>query len=573
MPLQTVTLNGANNKYNGILLGVTDDLVVFGLAGHDTLTGGFGLDTLWGGEGDDRLFALHDGEQLFGEGGNDVLVADHVAAQLHGGAGNDVYRIRLDKDAGGETLYGTVIEQPGAGTDLIELGADAGGAFTLPGEVENLRIGDVRYLLAGMTVVDKTDGTPLLPGFEGVTVFGNDLANQVFGSDGRDTVRAGLGRDTLFGGAGADALHGDAENDLLDGQAGADTLWGDSGRDTLRGGAEADQLHGGSEADLLMGTAGADELWGGEGNDTLDGGTEDDAMFGGEGNDVYRVDSLGDQVLEQPGGGTDTVTTTLESYSLGAELETLNFLDAAAHFGFGHAGDSTLNGGGGDDYLAALGGDDSITGGLGDDWLLGDDEYGFLDVIPAGPAGNDTLRGGGGNDAVEGHAGDDRLYGEEGDDGLIGGSGDDRIWGDEGDDVLLGEAGNDTLHGGNGRDTMNPGFALDFDVYVFLTVAEIVGTPAPGNFGDVVYNFEIGYDRISLSAIDADATTAGNQAFAFHAAPPGTLAAGDLWIEPWFAYTRVRGEVTGDGAWDFEFVIDYAISLPPGTVTAADFFL
>jgi Ca2+-binding RTX toxin-like protein len=63
------------------------------------------------------------------------------------------------------------------------------------------------------------------------------------------------------------------------------------------------------------GGAGNDTLQGGNGNDTLNGGAGADLMTGVTGNDTFYVDDIGDVVVEISGGGTDTVITTLATYT------------------------------------------------------------------------------------------------------------------------------------------------------------------------------------------------------------------------------------------------------------------
>src|SRR5438477_59509 len=73
------------------------------------------------------------------------------------------------------------------------------------------------------------------------------------------------------------------------------------------------------------------------GNDTLDGGPGADTMIGGTGNDTYVVDNAGDVVTENAGEGTDTVQTSLASYTLPANVENLTFTDNGTHTGNGNA--------------------------------------------------------------------------------------------------------------------------------------------------------------------------------------------------------------------------------------------
>ncbi len=270
--------------------------------------------------------------------------------------------------------------------------------------------------------------------------------------------------DTINGGAGNDLLFGLGGNDFIDGGEGFDALFGGDGNDTLYGGAGNDLLNGGA------------------GNDILDGGAGDDDMYGGAGDDTYFVNSAGDLVAEEAGGGVDTVWSSLANYTLTANVEVLRFFGSGNFTGIGNGLDNTIYGGAGNDYLEGGAGNDILIGGAGADTLYGGDGIdtasyatasGGVDARLMAPqynkgdaagdvydsienltgsrfddflAGNDkanTLEGGGGNDILHGLDGDDRLFGGAGNDLLLGGAGDD--W-------LDGGSGIDEMHGGKGDD-------------------------------------------------------------------------------------------------------------------------
>lgn len=130
---------------------------------------------------------------------------------------------------------------------------------------------------------------------------------------------------------------------------------------------------------------------------------------------------------------------------------------------FLNAGNDTLDGSDGGDYVEGGAGDDDMMMRGGDDIALGGDG---ADSIDTG-IGFDLASGDAGNDALDGNGGEDTLYGGEGDDTLEGGSQSDLLFGGNGDDVLSGLAtgisssdssdvidGLDTLSGGAGDDQL-----------------------------------------------------------------------------------------------------------------------
>ncbi len=273
----------------------------------------------------------------------------------------------------------------------------------------------------------------------------------ITGTAGNDTLNGTSGADQIFGLGGDDVLNGNGGNDQLDGGTGADTMSGGTGSDIyfvddvgdsvieasgegndevrttlasyaltanverlkftgsgsftgtgndlsneITGGASNDTLYGGDGHDTLIGGNGDDSLYGEAGHDTLIGGAGSDTMVGGDGNDVYIVDSSGDTVTEAAGEGTDLVYTTLASYTLGADLENLDYNSLTGNFaGTGNALDNDIFGGSGNDTLSGLDGNDELRGESGNDSLLGGDG----DDVLIGATGTDTMEGGDGADS------------------------------------------------------------------------------------------------------------------------------------------------------------------------------
>jgi Ca2+-binding RTX toxin-like protein len=305
------------------------------------------------------------------------------------------------------------------------------------------------YLSGGGTPIDSdsADFNLGLPPFAGAQP---DWQNYVLGGD---IVQGGAGADTLDGGTGSDILHGHDGIDILMGGDGDDQLFGEAGEDILLGNA---------------------------GDDLLDGGTEIDVMAGGIGDDTYLVDEEDDAVTEDWDAGTDTVVTSLSSYTLGANVENLGYAGFGNFTGTGNALDNLLMGGEGDDTLAGEDGDDSFQSSAGADVIDGGDGIDTFRIIgrPWGISLSETW----GTVTVVDYnfetgtsvlTGVERLYfsdldesftiaevldpsvtGTNGDDDPLEGNNlDNEMFGLDGDDLLWGAGGNDTLDGGDGFDT------------------------------------------------------------------------------------------------------------------------
>ncbi len=132
--------------------------------------------------------------------------------------------------------------------------------------------------------------------------------------------------------------------DYLYGTASAETLSGAVGRDVIYGREGDDVIHGLQGADDLYGEAGADALYGGDDHDLLDGGAGADRLEGGAGDDIYVVDDGADQVIEQPGQGSDEVRTALTEYVLAAEVEKLTGTLAGTQYLTGNALNNVVTG-------------------------------------------------------------------------------------------------------------------------------------------------------------------------------------------------------------------------------------
>lgn len=443
------------------------------------------------------------------------------------------------------------------------------------------------------------------------SVNGEGGDDTLFGMGGHDILDGGIGNDWMSGGDGNDRLSGGEGRDLLFGDAGNDELIGDKGADWLDGGKGADHMSGGLHDDtyvvdnpddviveaadiqtnqyrdwhmdefivlpggvdtvvlnlssyrlpdlvenvrvadgvlypvnvvgneldnVMTGSAQNDVLWGLSGNDRLEGGAGLDTLYGGLGDDTY-IATDGDVFVEGVNAGTDLVHSFLANYTLPANLENLQIMASGLANATGNELSNKLTGNLASNTLSGLGGDDVIDGLLGDDMLYGGDGNDSM----LGNFGNDWLFGDNGNDILDGSFGNDYLYGGSGHDSLYGGDGSDQLIGQDGNDVLLGGAGDDYLVGNAGADHLTGG--AGHDLFRLLSLAD--SRPAAR---DTVYDFQKGQDRIDLSFIDADAITAGNQAFHFAGyGQPMFTTAGDVWVTEAYGKTSVWA-VTDDGS-------------------------
>jgi Ca2+-binding RTX toxin-like protein len=227
-------------------------------------------------------------------------------------------------------------------------------------------------------------------------------------------------------------------------------------------------------------------------------------------------------VTELANEGTDTVRTTLASYTLGANIENLTGTAAAAQTLTGNTGANQLAGGAGNDTIDGGAGDDTLDGGAGADSLRGStgndvfiiDNTGDVVTELAGE-GTDTvhasvsitglaanvenltltsavainatgnalanfLTGNGSANQLTGGAGNDTLDGGAGTDTLVGGLGDDTFIVDAAGDVA-------TENAGEGTDTVQASVSI---ASLFANIENLVltGGTAINGVGNALAN-------------------------------------------------------------------------------------
>ena len=454
-----------------------------------------------------------------------------------------------------ELGLGTGANQQNASTHLLSYGTTASTGvlmrlaanYTDLGGTPESVISPTWNLIVGSGVTGNS-GNNTLNGADKPDGKGGTISDIIFGLNGNDVINGGAGDDRLFGGAGNDTLNGGAGNDYLDGGSGTNSLAGGSGDDTYVVYSTSDTVNetvaGSSGVDTVMaaisytlttnvenltltgnningtGNTLANVVIGSSGNNILDGGSAGaDTLVGGLGNDTYIISHSGMTVTEALNDGTDTVSTTLTSYTLEENVENLTYTGAIAFTGNGNLLDNVIVGGSGVDKLFGNDGNDTLNGGsAGADVLtggLGNDTYIVshtgITVTEAYNQGTDAVSTTLASYALGSNL-ENLIYTGT---GAFNGTGnllDNIVTGGTGNDTLNGGDGSDTLIGGTGRDNLTGGAGSD--TFVFKSAAEAGnGTGTSSTNADLITDFQVGIDKIDLSLIDANTQVGLDQAF------------------------------------------------------------
>jgi Ca2+-binding RTX toxin-like protein len=416
--------NEASNLLEG---GAGDDILGGGSAGRDTLRGGSGNDSYYvnrlnvpnnsveiveeGQDAADRIivaggtFNLPSLEfDLMGAANIEILDASEANGQLtlkgnHSAntiIGNVDSNIIHGSTDGGKNLVDVLIG--GGGNDVyyvddandrVEEGAGQGDEDELI-----LRIGTTFYTLDDKARVERvrieSDTINTLTGNRWAqALIGNSKDNVLDGSGIELERDSGSTRvDTLMGGDGNDTYRIRDSKDFISEKAG-------DGHDTAEiYAASRFKLEKGASVEVVkvmtgsnhevVGNEIAQHIIGAGGLDTIEGGGGQDTLEGKGGGDVYRITGPGQVIVEEQGGGLDTVFITggnFTRYDLTTNLENL--------IGFETTGKVTLVGNAGDNIIVGNGRDAIDHDGDGDP--NDSDELALDADIFVGGAGNDTI--------------------------------------------------------------------------------------------------------------------------------------------------------------------------------------
>lgn len=474
---------------------------------------------------------------------DDLLDGGAGIDTMDGGLGNDTY---LLSDVGD-----IVIEDPllGGGRDTLVINFNAD--YTLGAQFENLTL-------------NGTAGTANLNGT------GNALDNVIVGNAGNNVLLGLAGNDTLDGGAGNDSLNGGAGVDKLTGGLGADRFTFSSeaeignnpllfetitdfvsGTDIIDFSAfDANTVTAGRQGFTFVGASAftaAGQLR--YANGVLAGNTDNDGLanfqiainpqnaalvvgdldLGAVVASITSNNGAGVNELNTGANSVHTFTVSLDRAATSAI--TLNW--AVSSVGLANAANTADFGGAfptGTVAIAAGATTGTFNVSISGDSIVEQNEnfrvsitantpqanlYAFgtstassviinddvASNIINGTRRNDTLNGTVNNDTINGDRGDDTLNGLAGNDILNGGTDNDILFGGDGNDVLIGGLGSDRLTGGTGE-----------DIFRYTSTTES-GTVTRTR--DTITDFIVGTDIIDVSAIDANTTVGGNQAFTF----------------------------------------------------------
>ncbi len=381
-------------------------------------------------------------QTILGNAGDNTLSDGGGAADvLQGYGGNDVYILRADGSR--------VIEAAGGGTDRIAVDH----SFTLDADIH------VEHLTTtsagGTTSLDLT---------------GNSLTQEITGNAGVNTLTDGGGAGDVLNGYKGDDFYivRSSATQVIEGVGyGTDRVAAGVDFD-LGAGAEVEVLtttsFGGTAPINLTGNSYAQSLTGNAGDNILStGGGAGNVLRGAGGNDLYRVYSSTDRIIEGPTEGTlDRVNSSVDF-----TLRDTNYVEVLATNGVSGTANIALTGNAFAQTILGNNGDNMISdGGSAADVMQG---YGGDDFYILRGAGSRVIEAtGGGTDRI---ATDSHFTLEAGVEVEMltttssGGATTISLWGNEFAQTIVGNAGTNRLEGGGGQDVLTGGAGTDTFVF------------------------------------------------------------------------------------------------------------
>ncbi len=529
---------------SGTLSGTNIADRISGSGGADTITGGAGNDTLDGGAGADVLRGGLDDDTYIVDDAGDVVTeqsnqgSDRVIASIDYRLGSNLENLTLggsaDLSGTGNAFNNNIVGNSGANTINGGAGADtmAGGSGNDTYIVDSISDVIIEIAGEGVDTVSSSVSHTLFANVENFTLTGsaaangtgNDLGNVLTGNGAANLLQGLGGNDTLNGGKGVDTLEGGSGDDSYIVETSDEVIIenGNEGNDTVNSSVTfalssnvENLILTGSGSTNAYGNSLNNSLVGNAGRNILDGGVGADTMSGGKGNDTYIVDDSADVVIEEAGGGADTVESSV-SHALSANVENLILSGSNAVNGTGNELNNTITGNGAANSLSAGAGNDTLDGGGGLDTLvggLGNDTYLVSEsdtvIVESVDEGADTVKSSATYVLAENIEtlfliGDNQING-------TGNTQSNTITGNAAANFLYGMAGNDKLDGGGGADTLAGGAGND--TYTVndgtVTIIEVSGEGTDSVRSSVTYTLSDNVENLTLTT-DANINGSGN---------------------------------------------------------------
>ncbi|WP_068118429.1 M10 family metallopeptidase C-terminal domain-containing protein [Tropicimonas marinistellae] len=556
---KAVTVRLSNTGFQNTGGGDRDKLIsienVTGGNGNDRLFGDKNGNILDGGRGDDSLVGGDGSDILIGGAGNDVLDAGAGKNErLIGGSGNDRYLLGTGKGSGiiEDSLGSRDVVDASKSRSAADINLATGKSSTSGGETLTLAAGgtstlplDLMFLqdLSGSFGDDITTVRTLVPRVvKAIKNVNPDSAYGVVGFVDKPISPFGGTTDYVYKlftpitKSSSRIVESYAEMDILSGADGDEAQLEALFQTAARADGEVGFREGTQRAAVIFTDASYHEA--GDGASAgITTPNDGDAVIEGDGTkeDYPSVEQLA-KALNKSGifpifAVTDISTTTYE-----------NLVDELGYGGVVSLEADSSNIVKVIKDAATLATQTAIEDAIGSK---------FNDTILGSAIGN-VIQGGAGNDEIRGRGDDDRLLGGTGNDDLYGDDGDDVLRGNAGKDLLVGGAGDDTLEGGNGGDTLRGGDDSDTFLYKSRSDSTVL-TSGRDRIAD--FSGAEG-DRIDVSAIDANTTVGGNQAFTYIGTSFFTGTAGQLRYELQGSDALVLADVNGDGTADFSVLLN-----------------
>jgi Ca2+-binding RTX toxin-like protein len=541
-----VTLTGGGTASFSLDIGTTENLIVNGNGGDDTITAGNGLasliqltmnggagnDTLTGGDGNDVIDGGSGNDVIDGGRGNDavMMVAGDDTFVWNPGDGSDTVdgqggfntlmfnganvsenisltasgsQVQLTRDVGNITMNLSHMQ-------AIDLNTRGGADSVVVGDLTNTGVNQVTLDLSGtpgtgtgdgqadtVTVTGTTDNdnVQIAGSASDLTVAGLPAQIEIKGSDGPGdslVVNTLAGNDSI----NAQALPAGAINLTVDAGSGDDSIMGSQGDDVLIGGDGNDVIDANRGSDVVLMGAGDDTfVWNpGDGSDTVEGQDGSDTMVfnGSNASEQFDVSANGSRVrffrdvasVTMDLNGIEKIDLSTQAGNDTIAVNDLTGTDLTEL-------DLNLHSGGNDPSNDSV----IVNGTAGSDNIAVASSGATVDVsglstkvtITGAVSPADTL-------TVNGLAGDDVINAGSLAANIVGLT----LNGGSGADTLIGSAGNDTINGGTGSDVALMGDGDDSFVWNPGDGSDTV--EGQGGFNTLLFNGSNIGENIDISA-------------------------------------------------------------------------